>query len=389
MNKKKIGILIDATGDSGWIGGLYYKKNVLFSLTKNEYIVANYSFVVITEKENIPLFDEFSGKVQMICFSSKASAKLSHGLKIMRLICIAWKYHCRYIYPGKSARLTRFGIIPIHWYPDFQHKRLPEFFREDEIAARNAVCAVYAQDRYPLVLSSNDALNDYKTFYGGAAEKVYVLPFVSYIESSVRKLSPDKEYQILKKYALSGTKYICIMNQFWQHKNHIVVLNAMKIYFSKHPDSQMFFVFTGQLSDYRAPDYIERLKALFEEETIQQHSRMLGFIDRIEQIAIMKNAMFVIQPSLFEGWGTVVEDAKVLDKTILLSDIPVHREQCNYKCKMFDPYNAEELADLLAKEAEIDHVDDVEFGIADMHKRAKAYSRGFERLLKDQEYDRL
>ena len=36
-----------------------------------------------------------------------------------------------------------------------------------------------------------------------------------------------------------------------------------------------------------------------------------------------------MQPSLCEGWGTVLEDAKVLDKAVLLSDIPVHREQKN------------------------------------------------------------
>lgn len=383
MKKKRIGILIDATGGNDWIGGLYYKKNVLFSLMCNEYITANYSFVVITEKENIPLFDEFSGKIKIIRFSYRGLSKLDRGLKRLYRVWIGWSNHCRYIYPGKRTMVFNFGVQPIHWYPDFQHKRMPEFFQADEIAARNKICDAYAQDQFPLVLSSNDALNDYKTFYGAAEKKTYVLPFVSYIESLVRKLSSDQEKQILKKYTLDGIKYVCIMNQFWQHKNHIVVLDAMKIYFSKHPDSQMVFVFTGQLSDYRAPDYIEKLKVLFAESTISQHSMMLGFIDRTEQIAIMKNAMFVIQPSLFEGWGTVVEDAKVLDKTILLSDIPVHREQCNHKCKLFNPHNAEALAELISQEENDEHMDDIDAGIADMYRRARKYSKGFELLLKD------
>ena len=74
----------------------------------------------------------------------------------------------------------------------------------------------------------------------------------------------------------------------------------------------------------------------------------LGLIERREQIVIMKNAHFLIQPSLFEGWGTVVEDAKVLDKTIILSDIEVHREQKNHKCVLFNPYDAGELAELIS-----------------------------------------
>jgi hypothetical protein len=34
-----------------------------------------------------------------------------------------------------------------------------------------------------------------------------------------------------------------------------------------------------------------------------------------------------VQPSLFEGWSTVVEDARSLGKPIVLSDLAVHQEQ--------------------------------------------------------------
>lgn len=175
------------------------------------------------------------------------------------------------------------------------------------------------------------------------------------------------------------------MNQFWQHKNHIVVLKAMKEYFRNNPDSDLKFVFTGKFEDYRAPKYIEKLKILFEEEEIKKHSVLLGFIDRDMQIAIMKNASYIIQPSLFEGWGTVVEDAKVLDKTILLSDIPVHREQMNEKCILFDPQDPILLAKLIEEENKKKHNSDIKTGITDMYKRAKEYSKGFENLLEDME----
>ena len=81
----------------------------------------------------------------------------------------------------------------------------------------------------------------------------------------------------------------------------------------------------------------------------------------------------------------MVEDAKVLDKTILLSDIPVHREQMNEKCILFDPHNTEELAELIQKECHKVHNDNIEKGIEDMKKRALEYSKGFEQLLRDRE----
>lgn len=135
------------------------------------------------------------------------------------------------------------------------------------------------------------------------------------------------------------------------------------------------------MEDYRAPEYIEELKKFFELPVISAHTILTGFIDRQEQIIIMKNAEYMIQPSLFEGWGTVVEDAKVLDKTVLLSDIPIHREQRNGKCILFDPYNPEQLADLIEKENKKEHREDIEAGILDMQKRAKEYSAGFQKIL--------
>lgn len=104
----------------------------------------------------------------------------------------------------------------------------------------------------------------------------------------------------------------------------------------------------------------------------------------------MKHAKFLVQPSLCEGWGTVLEDAKVLDKTVLLSDIPVHREQKNEKCKLFDPHNPKKLAELIEETAmeagKTEHADefagDTERGIANMYREAKEYSKALERVFR-------
>jgi glycosyltransferase involved in cell wall biosynthesis len=70
----------------------------------------------------------------------------------------------------------------------------------------------------------------------------------------------------------------------------------------------------------------------------------LGFIDRIDQLVLMKNAQAVIQPSLFEGWSTVVEDAKALNQTLIVSNISVHKEQLGDKGYFFNPNDASDLA---------------------------------------------
>jgi hypothetical protein len=55
----------------------------------------------------------------------------------------------------------------------------------------------------------------------------------------------------------------------------------------------------------------------------------------------------VIQPSLCEGWSTVIEDAKALGRHVLASDIAVHREQLDRNVDFFAAHDHAALAALL------------------------------------------
>ena len=75
----------------------------------------------------------------------------------------------------------------------------------------------------------------------------------------------------------------------------------------------------------------------------------LGFIDRAEQLQLMNYAKAVIQPSLFEGWSTVVEDAKSMNQFVIASDIDVHREQLKNNCRFFSPNDEIALAKIISE----------------------------------------
>lgn len=372
----KPSIILDANGGTYWIGGLYYKKNILFSLLSNEKICDKYRIIVATEPENTKIFEEFGDRIKIVKMRIQKNRPKQLALGLLAIL-----NRTKYIYPGGSEHYMKFGITPIRWVPDFQHNHYPEFFTEYEIGARDETYNRFSKDCAPLVLSSVDCLNDFKHFYPSDKDNIYVVHFVSYIEKELRAITPEIEKAVLEKFNLVGKKYACVMNQFWQHKNHKVVFDALKLFYDKNPDSQFEFVFTGKLQDHRSPEYIEKLEKILRLPEITAHVNMLGFVERIEQLVVMKNAEFVVQPSLFEGWGTVVEDAKVLDKTILLSNISVHVEQKNDKCIIFDPFKPEELADLIEKETMLAHNSDIESGIADMKKRAYEYSKEFEKIV--------
>lgn len=369
-------IAINAHGSDSWIGGVYYRKNVLFSLLQNDYITKHYNIIVFANNRTADVYRVFSRYCRI--YIEKDNKTIID--KILKFLL--YKTH-RITYSFPSDNYTDHSVVDheIYWIADFQHHFLPHFFSEQDIDLRIRKERYIEKSNSALVLSSNTALCEFNSLYN--KKNTYVVPFVSFIEDEINNISLEIENKVLESISTEKNNYAVIMNQFWQHKNHIVVFEAIKHFLENHPDTSFKFVFTGKMEDYRNPKYINRLKEIALDPLVSSHISILGFIDRKEQIALMKNAAFVIQPSLFEGWGTVVEDAKVLDKTVLLSDIPVHKEQKNDKCILFDPHDSVLLANLIYEESQKKHHDNIQNGIEDMYKRAKDYSKGFETLLKD------
>jgi glycosyltransferase involved in cell wall biosynthesis len=110
---------------------------------------------------------------------------------------------------------------------------------------------------------------------------------------------------------------------------------------------------------------------------IENQVKLLGFINREDQLCLMKNAVAIIQPSLFEGWSTVIEDAKALRAKVIASDINVHREQLNsYGLSLlFGATNEIELAKCLLTIGKIDAV------VPDYRKNVIVFAENFRMII--------
>ena len=118
-----------------------------------------------------------------------------------------------------------------------------------------------------MVLSSFDAARDLERFYPGHRCAVEVVHFVSYIEPEVCAITPELEQSVRDKFDLKRN-YIYIPNQFWQHKNHIVMVEAIECLLKEGRLCDYDFVFTGNLKDYRNPEYIDKLRKIMESDTV-------------------------------------------------------------------------------------------------------------------------
>lgn len=365
-------LFINARGGKSWIGGLYHKRNILFSLLQNERICAEYKFEVFSDRENVRLFGSMGSKVRV---QKIRSNPLLSKMDVMTRFF--FQNGCAFPFDGNHA-MDMARIKPIAWIADFQEIHYPDFFSKDEIDARASRSKRIANSEIDLVLSSKNARNDFLSLYPNYTCKVHTVPFVSYLEDEMSSLTQQDEKTVLDKYGIEEGQFYCVANQFWAHKNHRLVLEAIKL--MSDLGCRPAFVFTGSLSDYRSNKFIAEIKE--DILSLQGNVRIIvtGFIPRKDQIALIKLSRAVVQPTLFEGWGTVLEDCKSIGTRAFLSDIPVHHEQKRDSDLLFSPCDPNELAKLLIydlgeeyRRPNPDHVK--------TRARAELYSREFEDIL--------
>jgi glycosyltransferase involved in cell wall biosynthesis len=267
-----------------------------------------------------------------------------------------WLRRLRWRLTGSEPQpldLILLGTMPgfedraIQWVPDFQEKHFPEFFPATEVEAREVRNRDWFGKHRHVMVSSHDVVRDLATFYGEYRNVTHVIPFASFLD---RERAASEAAAVRAKHGLPERYFMC-SNQLWRHKNHAVVIEAVA---ALGGDSTLPpVIFTGAEFDYRDPDYAPRLKALPAERGVADHVRFLGFLPREEQLALLAGAIAVIQPSLCEGWSTVIEDAKALGQRVLASDIAVHREQLAADAAFFPPHDANALAALLQATAAV------------------------------------
>jgi glycosyltransferase involved in cell wall biosynthesis len=233
------------------------------------------------------------------------------------------------------------GACVASWLPDFQHRFLPDFFSAQERANRDRDIGKVAEQSPFIVLSSQTAEKHFRQFYPATKAITRVLSFYTLVEE--KTFAADVK-PVLQKYGVPE-RYVMCSNQFWIHKDHGTLFRAMAR--CREQGLDLTLVCTGALEDYRHPDYMARLRTLLRELQLTDRVFILGTLPRQDQMQLMRGALATVQPSLFEGWSTVVEDGRALGKIQFLSDLDVHREQAPLDALFFKQGNVEDLCRVL------------------------------------------
>jgi len=225
------------------------------------------------------------------------------------------------ILPCSRPAPKDFMLPWVGYMADFQHCYLKELFSAEELAARDRDFQNMLHQAGHIIVNAKAVIDDANRFFGEFPAKVHALPFspspqVAWLEST---LDVREEYKIEKPYFM-------VCNQFWKHKDHVTAFRGFSEFIRQGGNALL--VCTGATHDYRFPGYFNELKVLVSNLGMQDHIKILGHIPKSDQISLIKNALAMVQTTLFEGGpgGGAAYDAIGLGVPVIASDIPVNLE---------------------------------------------------------------
>lgn len=342
--RMKLGILFNFSAN--WLGGIFYIINVVKTL----------DFLDDGEKPEILLFyrpglKKFLEKFEYPYLTAvewdypslmKGTLKSWLSRKNIFIDELLKRYPVDVVYPLQDYPVkTATPVKLISWNADFQYKYYPEFFTRVQRFGRSLRTKMALKNTDHLVLSSEDAHKDLEKFFRvRKGLHIHIYHFVSIMED----LEKTDITLLREKYQLPE-RYFLVSNQFHPHKNHRVLLLALAKL--KEMGFLVHLAITGKFPAASDSPYMAELHRIINENHLEDQISMLGVISRADQLQLMRHSQAVVQPSLFEGWSTVIEDARSLQVPVVASNLAVNQEQLCSEGTYFDPHKPDELAALL------------------------------------------
>ena len=323
-----MGIVCPA-GNENWLGGVHYLHHLVRSVNS------------LPESERLPFCDVWWGqpptvdpfaeirplllKQVVLSMPSTLRARLerqvfriTHGYKKCDLGDIFHKVGIKVLLP--YLPVDNCGLPFIYAYVDFQYRHLPQYnpevlWKEYESAMRKNF------ERATFILLYSEAVKeDMKRFFPEYVKKTRVIPICSVPNHEWWTKNPD---QIAQECGLPD-KFFMISNQFYSNKNHKTVFEATRILRDK--GICVHVVCTGSPEGFHGTQVFDELKRWVLENGLDKQIHFMGIVSRADHMAMMRQSLAVLQPSLYEGWGFAMSDSKAIGKPVLASDIPVHHE---------------------------------------------------------------
>jgi glycosyltransferase involved in cell wall biosynthesis len=317
--------------------------------------------VFTTHKNNMDFFNRHGIKVEIVKISIFDKLLINLSLnsfwqafqKRLKLISPLEKklirHGCDLVYfltpTNLPSALQKLNYISTVW--DLAHRETPEFpevrnfnefFIREKNFQHNLLSALF-------ILADSEHLADIASkCYGIERNRFIAMPFspTPFIEKSY-SLKPE---DILHKYNLQKD-YFYYPAQFWAHKNHIRILQALLKLRDLHYWKPIV-VFSGK--DY---GNLAHIQTFVIKNNLEDQVKILGFVPSEDIRGLYENGIAVVMPSYFGPTNLPPLEAWSMGIPLIYSDQLA--EQAGNAALLIDPDNATELAEsmLLCTNSEV------------------------------------
>ena len=223
------------------------------------------------------------------------------------------------------------SVVTAH---DLQHLHLPENFDSKELGARSNNYAASFESASAIACVSESVASDVINRYSIDPAKVATIWNIpsgaslepvsaSVAKKAIRKLVGDRAFLFFPSHA-------------WPHKNHLALIEAFAG-ISKRK-TNIHLVMTGGRFSERHP-VAKRIRELDLERRVVH----LGYRTPFEIRCLYREAIALVYPSLFEGFGMPITEAILAGTPIACSDIPPLREVGGDAILTFDPKDTSDI----------------------------------------------
>jgi glycosyltransferase involved in cell wall biosynthesis len=189
-----------------------------------------------------------------------------------------------------------------------------------------------------------------QTFFGAKPEQIIVTPIPP---THSHTLEPSQAAKLLERFKLT-TGYILFLGNIEPRKNIVNLVRAYRLLPQQFKQAHQLVLAGGK--GWQDDEIITEIQAaLAANEPIIQ----TGYVSDDERTALYQNAVGVIMPSKYEGFGMQLLEAMTYHKPILASDLPVFHEVAGDSAIYFDHESPEAIRDAMLQVENHDLIEDM------------------------------
>lgn len=319
----KIAVISDSKENSG--GSLHVTLSALKSLQFFNIPNLDLDFVVTQKSVYKKLKNQYEGKIKLLdenILKFKISSFLYRNIftkKIYHKFLLdnyfetfvkKNKYDLVFFITPSSLLLLCNKVNFIYSIWEFAYKEYPSLpeYNENTVANKDKYYNYACKHAFKIILFNEKSKNDFSKYYLVPKSKLETFFFGPLITNISTKIN-SKINQLIK-----NKRYIFYPAQFWPHKNHIYLLEALRKY-NVNKEEKFFLVFTGH--DKGNLTFIkERINDLgMTKEVI-----ILNYLDDEEICYLYKNCFAVAFPSLVGSQSLPLFESFFFQKPIMYNE---------------------------------------------------------------------